>query len=535
MVCGTKAVIVMNTQTNNRTTRPGKWIRILCVILALAPALPFAAQGQEKAPPAKKPAETKAAATPKPAATKKKKKKPAPPKIPIEQEPYKVLVNITVASNPRFSLAERQEIGTQVAQLVDRTWGAMWQAETRVNDWICIEETIDSLEPDMVSEKVGRKYDKVMFVSFEPSDLSLAVREWDYRSNTLSIPAKEKVHSARAVPNRIIRLIAEVFQPVLTWRRTDKFDKSYVEVTMKAGKFPAPDPIAKQVRAGDVLTPYIRSFDKRERDKVVRIQDQLLTYLIVQNINEEIVGGTVISGVPSMFGKNTRRAEQFALRRRPRFKSTKLQLVLRTRPDKPLLCHRVNVVSKLKYRDEELAPSTNFISDRYGKVDVPTGKYPTYWVYVYSGKLLLARVPYAPGLFAEQTVLMPDDSMRLLVEGEVDLLKGRLISRVARGAVHMSAAMAYAKEGKADAVRNEVALLEELPGKQSFEDQIIAFERPAINRAERANNRVSRGRIKRVVGEIRNVLNNFFNEEKLKQFKAQLEGVFVEPDDDDEP
>ena len=46
---------------------------------------------------------------------------------------------------------------------------------------------------------------------------------------------------------------------------------------------------------------------------------------------------------------------------------------------------------------------------------------PTVWLYVYSGKALLARVPYAPGLRPVETVELPDDSIRLRVEGELDL------------------------------------------------------------------------------------------------------------------
>lgn len=463
------------------------------------------------------------------------KKTEEPEQLPIAQDPYGVLVNLTVPMHPRFDAAAREQLRVAVVHAVERTWGGMWDADVRMNDWICIGESIERMEPQTVSDIVGRQYDKVMFVALDPDSLALTVREWDYRSNSMTVPAFGESFELAAVPNDIVRMMVEVFQPVLLWRRTDKFDKSYIEVTLKAGAFPAPDPIAEQIRPGDVLTPVVRYFNRRERDVVEKIQPQPLTYLVVQDIDGDVIGGTVVSGVPTVFGKSARRAEQFALRQRPRHKSTRIRMVLRNNPDKPLLCHRVNVVQKLKYRDQELEPPVDLISDRFGKVDIPVGSYPTCWIYVYSGKLLLARIPYAPGLVAEETVQMPDDSMRLLVEGEVDLLKGRLIDLVARRAVHMSAAMQYSKDGKVEEAKAELAALEALPGLKEFQDQITTFRRPAVLKAEAARNRVSRGRILKVCREIENVLNTYFDPEKEKAFRDRLDEVFGDnvPEEDE--
>jgi hypothetical protein len=501
-----------------------------CVLLA-APTI-----AQDKPAEAKQPAPEKAAPAGKADATAKTKKKAEPkaPPTPVAEDPYDVVINLTVPSHRSMTLATTNKLRKDVAHAVRRTWGGMWVADVRMNDWMLVGDAVERLEPDAVSKRYGKKYDKVLFVAIDPESLVLTAREWDYRSNSLTVPAVGSAYDLAAVPNEIVHLLIEVFQPVLLYRRTDKFDKSYIEVTLKAGEFPAPDPKAVQISPGDVLTPVVRYFNKRNRDQVDRIQDQTLTYLVVQDIDRDIVGGTLLSGVPTVFGRNARRAEQFALRRRPRHKATRVKLVLRSNPDKPLLCHRVNLVSKLKYRDEELEESVDLISDRYGEVVVPVGSYPTYWIYVYSGKLLLARIPYSPGLVAEETVLMPDDSMRLLVEGEVDLLKGRLIDLVARRAVHMSAAMQYAKDGLADETKAEVAALDALPGKKEFEDQITTFQQPAVQKALAARNRVSRGRINRVCGEMKRVIDNYFDPARMDAFRAQLDEIYQGSDDSDD-
>ncbi len=455
--------------------------------------------------------------------------------IPITLEPYKVRVNLSVANNPRFDLQARQLLVQDLSRRIQRTWGGMWQCEISNKEWIGSAETVRRLTAESVSDIYGDRFDKVMFVAIDPATRELAAVEWDWRSNSVTVPAYSQTYDTAALAGETVQLLLEVFQPVLTLERVDKFDKSYIEMSLKAGELGVPDPAAVQVQTGDVLTPYVRFFNKRNRHQVDRIQPQILTYIVVQDVDRARVGGTLISGVPTVFGKNARRAEQFALRKRPRHRSTRLKLVLRSNPDKPLLSHRVHVVPKLKYRDTELAPPLQLISDRYGEVEIPVGSYPTYWVYVYSGKLLLARIPYAPGLVEHETVLMPDDSMRLLVEGEVDLLKGRLIDLVARRAVHMSAALAFAKQGKADEAKAELAELSKLPGLQDFLDQITNFRRPAVIKAEAARNRVSRGRILKVCKEIENVLRTYFDPEKDKAFRDRLDEVFGDeaPDADD--
>lgn len=508
------------------------WLSACVLSLSLSSSV-LAQDKSKSAAPAKTP---EAAPAKKTAVKKTENKEKEPPPIPIAEDPYDIVINVTVPRHTRVTTHMRAALRLNIEQLVARTWGAMWVADVRMNDWMLTQSGIERLKADEVSKRFGTKYDKVLFVAVDPETLSITTREWDYRSNSLTVPATGEAFDFAAVPNETIKLLVEVFQPVLLLRRTDKFDKSYIEVTLKAGEFPAPDALAEQVRPGDVLTPVVRYFNKRNRGQVDRIQYQTLTYLVVQNIDREVIGGTLVSGVPTVFGRNARRAEQFALRRRPRHPSTKVKLVLRSNPEKPLLCHRVNVVSKLKYRDEELGPSVNLISDRYGEVEIPVGSYPTYWIYVYSGKLLLARIPYAPGLIDEETVLMPDDSMRLLVEGEVDLLKGRLIDLVARRAVHMSAAQQYSKDGKVEETKAELAALDALPGEKEFLDQITTFRQPAIDKAMAARNRVSRGRIVKVCSEIERVLKTYFDPTRMEAFREQLDNIFesnVSEDDDE--
>ena len=112
--------------------------------------------------------------------------------------------------------------------------------------------------------------------------------------------------------------------------------------------------------------------------------------------------------------------------------NSKVRIVLRGRPDKPLVSHRLALAYQLHWKSEEDGPQTPLVSDRNGDVVIEARKgHPTFWIRVYSGASLLARVPYAPGLIPFDTIELPDDSIRLAVEGEIQLLADELIDAIA--------------------------------------------------------------------------------------------------------
>ena len=104
---------------------------------------------------------------------------------------------------------------------------------------------------------------------------------------------------------------------------------------------------------------------------------------------------------------------------------------------------------------------------------------PTFWLYVYSGSSLLARVPYAPGLLPQDTIKLPDDGLRLGVEGELYLFRDALVDTVAQKAVLMSLAKKASAEGRLEEVDKLIVQLDELPGQKEFMSRLNAIKTPA--------------------------------------------------------
>lgn len=105
------------------------------------------------------------------------------------------------------------------------------------------------------------------------------------------------------------------------------------------------------------------------------------------------VRGTLISHGPVPFGGKGRNLQQIGIRQRPMANSSRLKLVLRDRPDRPLVCLRVDQVPK---RDSPPESRIRRLTDRSGEIELPVDPdNSTSWLYAYSGSTLLARVPYA--------------------------------------------------------------------------------------------------------------------------------------------
>ena len=162
-------------------------------------------------------------------------------------------------------------------------------------------------------------------------------------------------------------------------------------------------------------------------------------------------------------------------------------------------------------------------TDRRGSVTIPIiEQYPLVRLYVRSGKSLLARVPFVPGIASEVTLQLPDDSLRLGVEGQIEILEGDLIETVARRAVYMALARVYARGGKWDKVEEQKKGLKELDGMKEFEAKMTAIRFPAVKAAEARRDRSAKARIERLCNDMLAVVGRHLDPNKLKVFHEEL-------------
>ncbi|MBC7964507.1 MAG: hypothetical protein H7Z17_01175, partial [Fuerstia sp.] len=403
-------------------------------------------------PPASAEAPSSTAETPKKTADK------VPPKIviPFAREAYHVVVEIGFDGSATRQSALRQSLVDQIRKSLDRMYGAAWNAQVQESEWLIPagKERLNRL----TAEELFLRYpessaQKVLLIGIEESNgtFQVSCREFDTRVQELSPLLTEQTGEEEHVANVASRLVRDSFRPVLLFAKPTVVGGE-LEFLLQAGELTVPDPTAAFIRDGDVLRTFLRQMDRRNPDKLKVLQRLDLCYVRVTGFNSELradvqspedkpvlvegvtrdtsavysdsghVRGVLISHGPVPYGGAGRSVQQIALRQRPAATSSRVKLVLQARTDRPLICFRADKVSKLRHTDTNDAPGERVLSDRNGEIEIPVDPAnPTFWLYVYSGSSLLARVPYAPGLLPRDTIKLPDDGLRLGVEGELYL------------------------------------------------------------------------------------------------------------------
>ena len=513
-----------------------------------ASAQPSAAVAQES------PAPAQAA----PAAMAGKEKSPAVPEIPLAHKPYSVQVTIGFDGSATQHPGFRESCTSDMRQGLGRMFGSMWNAQVSASDWLipANDARLRRLnEAEVMARYPDPATEKVILVSVASANgaFEVSCREYDARIQELSPILSEQTYDVQSVPGIACRLARDCFRPVLMFS-AQSIDRSELEFHLQAGCLIPPDPSAAQIREGDVLRTFIRQMDRRSPDKLKLLQKLDLCYVRVTSFNKSLpagvisaedkdlsiegkttgsseavidsghVRGVLISHGFVPFGGRGRSMQQIALRQRPSASRSRVRLVLQSQPDRPLICYRVDKVAKLRYADTSDVPGVRILTDRNGELEIDVDpENPTFWLYVYSGSLLLARVPYAPGLVPLDTMKLPDDSLRLSVEGGLYLFRDELVDSVALKAVHMSLARKAADEGNVAGLEAAIKQLDGLPGKEHFESELNAVRTPAIVKADQQKNPSVKRKIESLCRSMSESLTTFYATDKRRKDAEEIE------------
>jgi len=477
--------------------------------------------------------------------------------LPLPHRPYQVVVEVGFDGSDTRGALTQSLLLEDIRKGLRRMYGHMWNAEIRNSKWLIPANShrIERLtEADVQSHFEGSSVEKVLLVgvSGNQNAFEISCREFDVRVQELTPVLKQQTNDIQEVGTTACRLARDSFRPV-TMFTAQSVDKTELEFELQAGALIPPDPTAAQIAEGDVLRPFLRQLDRRNPGKIKSLQRLDLCYIRVTTFNQELrtdavspedspvrvdgvntspavytdnghVRGVLISHGLVPFGGRARSVQQIALRQRPAAKKSRVRLVLQARPDRPLICFRVDRVSKLRQTDVNEAPGVRLLSDRNGDIEVEVDpQNPTFWLYVYSGSVLLARVPYAPGLIPRDTMKLPDDSVRLGVEGELYLLRDHLVDMVAQKAVHMSIAKKSAAEGNVQGLEAAIAQLDALPGQKRFEELLNKIKTDALTKADQQKNKSARTKVEKLCTKMAESLTLFFAGDKRLREAEEIE------------
>lgn len=477
--------------------------------------------------------------------------------LPLPHRPYQVVLEVGFDGVDTRGPLVQSLLIEDIRKGLLRMYGHMWNAEIRNSNWLIPANShrIERLtESDVQSHYDSSSVEKVILigVSGNQNAFEVSCREFDVRVQELTPVLKQRTNDIQDVGAIACRLARDSFRPVTIFT-AQSVDKTELEFELQAGALIPPDPTAAQIAEGDVLRPFLRQLDRRNPGKIKSLQRLDLCYIRVTTFNQELrtdtvspedspvrvegvttspavytdsghVRGVLISHGLVPFGGRARSVQQIALRQRPAAKKSRVRLVLQARPDRPLICFRVDRVSKLRQTDVNEVPGVRLLSDRNGDIEIEVDpQNPTFWLYVYSGSVLLARVPYAPGLIPRDTMKLPDDSVRLGVEGELYLLRDQLVDMVAQKAVHMSIAKKSAAEGNVPGLEAAITQLDALPGQKRFEELLNKIKTDALTKADQQKNTGARRKVEKLCTKMGESLTLFFAGDKRLREAQEIE------------
>lgn len=487
--------------------------------------------------------------------------------LPLFLKPYSVAVSIGFDGPSLREAGLRTRLVSDIRSGLERMYGSLWKSKIEASDWL-IPAGIPRLqrltEAELIPGYPELTAEKVILIAITANQglFEIGCREFDTRVQELSPLLTRTTHDVVSVPALACQLARDSFRPVLMFQGPS-INRLEMEFHLQGGLLVPPDPTAAQLASGDVLRTFIRQMDRRNPGTVKFLQRLDLCYIRITSFNEPLattvsdadqdvnpegavrnpepqfidrghVRGVMIAHGAVPFGGKGRNLQQIGLRQRPSASSSRVQMVLKNRPDRPLICYRVDRVSKLRQTDVNENPPVRMLTDRNGEVEIavdPTN--PTWWLYVYSGSMLLARVPYAPGLIPQDVMKLPDDSIRLGVEGELYLLRDEIIDLVAEKAVYLSLARKAAAAGDRAGVEAAVASLDALPAQKYFDSELNRIRAPAVLKAEEQNNKSAKSKVEKLCTKMGESLTAFFSTEKrlkdAQEIAALRESVGATP------
>jgi hypothetical protein len=441
--------------------------------------------------------------------------------IPLELQPYRV----------GLAIAAPEDIRHQTADALVRSVGPLWQ--TRIDELTGLAR----IEPDVlrrwtVDEFRHRSANDVDFwfaVVFDRrgSQYRLAVRAWQPRFEWLSPVHEASFYEPRETPARIVQLCWGLFRPQVL---IEHVDNKNVRVRIPGGDLRAADPAFRLLQPGDCLVPWLLYYDRDK--KLKRRQELPWTYIRLDAVDGPLAAGTVLSGLRTPLAGRTRgRIDKVAVAARPVYHETTLQVGVQNQPARLLAGYLLELRPKLPERPAEgdkTPPSdadvVKLLTDRLGRVRLSPDRDRTMtWIFVYSGELLLARVPFVPGSVDSLRLDVPDDSVRLQVAGELQVLEGELINLVAERNTLIAAARAAAKKNdwnRVDQLRTE---LNRLPGKQKFIERLSAIRVPAVNAAKAQKDRAAQVRIERMCNDAAELIDRYLDADRIRIVNEELD------------
>ncbi|MCA9017087.1 MAG: hypothetical protein KDA77_17275, partial [Planctomycetaceae bacterium] len=336
--------------------------------------------------------------------------------------------------------------------------------------------------------------------------------------------------------------IRELFSSIIT---IENVNGDQVTVSEQGSQYLPPDPSVSTLEKGFYFLPFFRYLNRNR--EVKNIQFVPWTYLILEDFNRKHATCSIASGLRGILSGSRRRVETLALHVKPEYPQTNLSLIPRgtstqtyagmkvqTSALDPQAVRQLQIDAK-QQQEQNKTPQpesqdyilAEYLTNRSGTVTLPVDlQHPLIWLYIRSGKALVANVPYIPGIDPEISIQIPDDRIRLNVEGELAVLNGELIEAVASLSMEMSRIRTWAKNNEWQKVDEGIRKLESgISPKQIFQDKLTVIRVTATEAAQQQNNRAAQSRIANLCRDTADRIDRFLDPSGIIDLKTEIQDL----------
>ncbi len=435
-----------------------------------------------------------------------------------ELTPYRILCVLEIDALPGEQEELLEQISSELRARVRSSRAPRWELQVLPGSTAGHLSSSGSWCSEEELEAPWKPFDKVTFLRIarttasyliEARQLDIPTRRWTGRFSV------EQPQASR-LGDASFELLAKVFAPLARFRLDRSGPSAKVTLSLRGSNLPADHAAATAVLPHDVFLPIIRRNDRDGRPRPAGIQAVPWTYFVVDSTKEEEDRGlvcTIASGLLRPLAARQRaRVEQYALAVRPAFAQTVIRLQTDAQAAQPM--PGCDIYEREIERKESVWLGS---TDRNGEFNVAATGAPVRMLWIKSGHQLMARIPVVAGLERHVDVTLPQDDVRLRVEGQLSGIRDEITDLVARRNILITRARGAIAAGEKDAAREIVRQLAELPTRSQM-DQILSRQESMA----RSDIPAVQARIDRLFAETRGVLAKHLSLSDVSELEKEL-------------
>lgn len=469
---------------------------------------------------------------------------------PLELRPYRV--QLCIAFDGSISKQAGSAALESTRSAAQRCLGTCWDLTVTEATWLqpVSAEALSRLSAADLASQMKQDpgdLDVWQVAGIRPSGAGfrIEVRSWQPTIGIESAVTGADVYDSRDVPLTLLELCHASFRPIGV---IDDVDGKQARVLLQAGAISVPDPKFSLNRHARLFVPVLASRNKDK--KIERWQTVPWTYLSAGESQGVRVQCDLHSGLRSPIGGKQRgRVVTLAVAVQPTHPATLLEVATQSKLSLPLVAHRIELRDSPDIppadapadQDEHLLQV--LLTDRRGQVKVPAEAGSLVWLFAYSGRHLLARVPMIPGMSERMRLEVPDDSARLAAESDLYTLQGQLIEAVAARTTSIARIRAAIKKNDLKQAKAAEAELRKLPASEVYLEKVTVIRVPAVKAAKSRRDRAGEARINRMCDEMSELIKQHLSEDKRQVVLEELKELYTDdtviekslPDDTKKP